>query len=97
MKGNRDKLPTYWNPREDAAPTMKPKPSAEIKCPVSRKPIKMKEMVAVEFTTIEADGKEEGKSGNARYMCPLSRVSLTNSTKCVALRTSGKVGSSPFS
>lgn len=84
-------LPQFWMPREDAEPTMKPKPTSEIKCPISGKPIKMKEMVAVSFTPIEDGGTIAGRSDNTRYMCPLSRVTLTNSTSCVVLRPSGKV------
>lgn len=91
MKYDAAKLPTFWMPREDATPTMKPKPSPEVKCPVSGKPIKMRDMVPVTFTPIDDGTNLAGRSDNARYMCPLSRVTLTNSVRCVALKPSGKV------
>lgn len=84
-------MPQFWMPRENAVPTMKPKPTSEIKCPVSGKPIKMKEMVPVVFTPIDKAANVAGKRDNARYMCPLSCVTLTNSTACVVLKPSGKV------
>lgn len=91
IKSNEKSLPVYWMPKENAEPTMKPKPSKDIKCPVSSKPIKMKDMVHIEFTRIDDSANDQGKSANARYMCPLSRVTLTNATPCVVLRLSGKV------
>uniref|UniRef100_A0A914RS15 Uncharacterized protein n=1 Tax=Parascaris equorum TaxID=6256 RepID=A0A914RS15_PAREQ len=57
-------------------------------CPMSGRPLKIKELMPVKFTKI-ADGDEATKwiAKKVRYMCPVTHDALTNTTRCAYLKT----------
>jgi len=59
---------------------------------MSGQPLRMKDLLPVTFTLIK-DGDPNAKwiSKKVRYMCPVTRDALTNTTRCVYLKTSGNV------
>nr|CAG4648720.1 EOG090X08E0 [Polyphemus pediculus] len=95
MAGEKAKdLPSFWVPvmTPDAKPIILPKPDTNIRCPVSGKLLKIKDLIDVKFTL--APVEEEGKSlisREVRYLCPVTRDVLGNSVPCVVLKTTGDV------
>ena len=67
------------------------KPDEKVRCPISKEPIRLKDLVAVKFTKLDEskDVTKNNSNHNERYMCPVSKKSLSNATPCVVLRTSG--------
>lgn len=74
-----------------------PKPDPVIRCPMSGKPLKYKDLIAVNFTNLDGDGNKAVKAGESssvnevRRVCAVSKDLLTSATKCYVLRTSGSV------
>ncbi|CAL8085503.1 unnamed protein product [Calicophoron daubneyi] len=74
------------------------KPDTVVRCPMSGKPLRYKDLIGVKFTTFVDDsdslsGKQTKPSigQNVRYCCAVSKDLLTNATPCVVLKTSGSV------
>uniref|UniRef100_A0A0N4ZM34 Nitric oxide synthase-interacting protein homolog n=1 Tax=Parastrongyloides trichosuri TaxID=131310 RepID=A0A0N4ZM34_PARTI len=88
-------LPSFWVPEmvPEAEKSLLEKPNMKILCPVSNKPLKFKNLLDVIFTEItEGDKNEQHIAGKKiRYMCPITHDLLTNTTKCVYLKTSKHV------
>lgn len=95
MKNGKNKvLPSFWVPAMTpaAAPTKIEKPEEKVKCPMSEKPIKLKDLIDVKFTPInDRDSKTALISKQARYVCAVTNDVLGNSIPCAVLRTSGSV------
>uniref|UniRef100_A0A1I7V0J6 Nitric oxide synthase-interacting protein homolog n=1 Tax=Caenorhabditis tropicalis TaxID=1561998 RepID=A0A1I7V0J6_9PELO len=90
MKGSKStSLPSFWIPELNptAAASKLEKPSSKVLCPVSGKPIKMKELLEVNFTPMPGT---EG-SAKPKFVCPITRDELTNTTKCAYLKKSKAV------
>lgn len=74
-----------------------PKPDPTIRCPMSGKPIRYKDLITVKFTNLEPDDKSVSSSSRSfasneiRRICAVSRDPLTSSTRCFVLRPSGSV------
>ncbi|CAH8870815.1 unnamed protein product [Trichobilharzia szidati] len=72
-------------------------PDKIVRCPMSGKPLKYKDLVGVKFTNFEDDsevmGFSQAKPTNreVKYCCAVSKDPLTNATVCVVLKTSGAV------
>lgn len=85
---------SFWVPElsTHAEPDRIEKPSNKILCPMSGKELKFKELLPVKFTPID-DKIEFTKliAKTDRYMCPLSCDVLTNTSRCVYLKTSKSV------
>lgn len=79
-------LPSFWIPELNptAAATKLEKPSSKILCPVSGKPIKLKDLLEVKFTTMP--GTET--AAKRRFVCPVTRDELNNTTRCAYLKKS---------
>uniref|UniRef100_A0A914Z5U8 Uncharacterized protein n=1 Tax=Panagrolaimus superbus TaxID=310955 RepID=A0A914Z5U8_9BILA len=79
---------SFWDPAISAS--LKEgtitKPDKTIRNPYTQKPLKYKDLLPVVFTAID-----ETLSHAQRYMCPVTRDVLTNSTKCCYLKTSSRV------
>uniref|UniRef100_A0A0K0F4K9 Nitric oxide synthase-interacting protein homolog n=1 Tax=Strongyloides venezuelensis TaxID=75913 RepID=A0A0K0F4K9_STRVS len=96
-EGEKDKKhPSFWIPElaPSAEKTIIEKPTTKVMCPVTNKPLKFKCLLDVIFTEIPEDqkGKEQHIAGKKiRYMCPITHDLLTNTTKCVYLKTSKNV------
>ena len=83
----------FWIPdtAPDAYTKDAQKPDEKVRCPISKEPIRLKDLVAVKFTKLD-ESKDVTKNNthhNQRYMCPVSKKSLSNATPCVILRNSG--------
>ncbi|KAK5972272.1 Nitric oxide synthase-interacting protein [Trichostrongylus colubriformis] len=95
MKGERSKqLPSFWipelNPTANASKLEKP--SQKVLCPLSGKPLKMKDLMEVKFTLLpNDDDKKSIIAAKVRYMCPVTHDALTNTTKCAYLKKSKSV------
>ena len=61
----------------------------KIYCPMSSKPLTMKDLFEVKFKLFEDKDNEKKAliSRNERYVCPVSNDILSNSVPCVFLKT----------
>lgn len=90
MANGKDKeLPSFWVPSQ--APTAKAakaqKPDPTIYCPISQKPLKVKDLIDVKFTLVnDKDDKKSLILKENRYMCPITHDILSNSVPCAVLR-----------
>ena len=66
------------------------KPSTQVSCPMSGKPLKLKNLIDVKFTPANRNAISLGQQFT-KYMCALTNDALSNSTPCVVLRPSGQV------
>ncbi|XP_041973243.1 nitric oxide synthase-interacting protein homolog isoform X2 [Aricia agestis] len=93
--GKDKKLPSFWIPSElpDAKVSKIQKPDSTVYCPISGKPLKVKDLIEVKWTMLP-DDPDEKKSLIAkenRYMCPVTHDILNNAVPCAVIRTTGHV------
>lgn len=82
---------SFWVPElhPTAEATKLEKPSDKILCPITGEPLKFKELLPVKFTPINDDDSFNKLIGKKeRYMCPVTRDILTNSSRCAYLKSS---------
>ncbi|XP_003396474.1 nitric oxide synthase-interacting protein homolog [Bombus terrestris] len=95
MSNGKDKmLPSFWIPSKtpEAKETTLQKPDKTIYCPLSGKPLKIKDLIPVKFTEVkDPDDKKSLIVKQARYMCPITHDILSNSVPCAVIRTTGDV------
>jgi len=95
VEDGRDKdLPSFWIPTltPEASTTKLKKPDDKIRCPMSGKPIKFKDLIPVKFTPInDRDEKTSVISKTSRYVCAVTNDVLGNATPLAVLRPSGAV------
>lgn len=95
MKNGKDKmLPSFWIPSKtpEAKETNLQKPDKTIYCPISGKPLKMKDLIPIKFTQVQdPDDKRSLIVKQARYMCPITHDVLGNNVPCAAIKTTGDV------
>lgn len=89
-------LPSFWIPSltPQATESRVEKPDNKVYCPMSGKPIKLKDLVSVKFTVANATESEKNKSivaRKVRYICPVTHDVLGNSVPCAVLKPSGNV------
>merc|ERR1712179_224291 len=92
--GKDKKLPSFWIPAltPHAGKSKIEKPDKTVFCPVSGKPLKMKDFVDVKFTKIiESEERHSLQGKRDRYKCPVSGDVLGNNIPCAILRTTGDV------
>jgi len=87
-------LPAFWLP--SMAPLAKKsklaKPDKTVYCPMSRQPLKAKDLVDVIWTEVrDPDNKASLISREDRYQCAVTGDTLNNSTHCAVLRPTGHV------
>jgi len=87
-------LPAFWLP--SMAPLAKKgkvsKPDKTVYCPLSRKPIKVKDLVNVVWTEVrDPDNKKSLIAREERYQCAVTGDTLNNSSHCAVLRSTGHV------
>lgn len=91
MTNGKDKiLPSFWIPSKtpEAKEIMLQKPDKTIYCPLSGKPLKIKDLIPVKFTEVkDPDDKKSFIVKQARYMCPITHDILSNSVPCAIIRT----------
>ena len=95
MSNGKDKvLPSFWIPSKtpEAKEIILQKPDKTVYCPISGKPLKIKDLIPVKFTEIkDPDDKKSLIVKQARYMCPITHDVLSNSVPCAVIRTTGDV------
>ncbi|KAM6154052.1 nitric oxide synthase-interacting protein isoform 2-T4 [Erethizon dorsatum] len=94
-KDKEDKaLPSFWIPSltPEAKATKLEKPSRTVTCPMSGKPLRMADLTPVRFTPLDDSVDRVGLiTRSERYVCAVTRDSLSNATPCAVLRPSGAV------
>jgi len=96
MDGRQAKaLPSFWIPSltPAAKKTELKKPDQHVYCPISGKPISMKDLIDVKFklaNDVNPD-KRPLVAVKDRYVCAVTGDLLGNSVPCAVLRTSGNV------
>ncbi|XP_037675841.1 nitric oxide synthase-interacting protein isoform X2 [Choloepus didactylus] len=92
---DKDKaLPSFWIPSltPEAKATKLEKPSRTVTCPMSGKPLRMSDLTPVRFTPLDGSVDRVGLiTRSERYVCAVTRDSLSNATPCAVLRPSGAV------
>lgn len=95
MTEGRDKnLPSFWIPSKTPESKQKPveKPEKSVLCPMTGKPLKLKDLIDVKFTEIkDPDDKKSLIVKKNRYMCAVTHDILSNSVPCAVIRTTGDV------
>ena len=95
MSYGKDKvLPSFWIPSKtpEAKEIILRKPDKTIYCPISGKPLKIKDLIPVKFTEVkDPDDKKSLIVKQARYMCPITHDILSNSVPCAVIRTTGDI------
>ncbi|XP_046978500.1 nitric oxide synthase-interacting protein homolog [Vanessa cardui] len=92
--GKDKELPSFWIPSQlpDAKITKLEKPDPTVYCPISCKPLKMKDLIEVKWTLVnDPDDKKSLIAKENRYMCPITHDILSNAVPCAIIRTSGHV------
>ncbi|KAG7189488.1 hypothetical protein KM043_017182 [Ampulex compressa] len=95
MSNGKDKvLPSFWIPSKtpEAKEVTLKKPDKTIYCPISGKPLKIKDLIPIKFTEVkDPDDKKSLIIKQARYMCPITHDILSNSVPCAVIKTTGDV------
>jgi len=95
LAGDRKReLPSFWLPScgPQAKKSRVEKPDKTIYCPMSRKPIKMKNLIDVQWTVCkDAEDKRSIIARDERYQCAVTGDVLNNSTHCAVIKTTGHV------
>ncbi|KAE9549668.1 hypothetical protein FO519_007110 [Halicephalobus sp. NKZ332] len=95
MSGDKkNKAASFWGPQfsETLSNGTVVKPDKTVRNPYTNKPLKYKELMPVVFTPIDNSLTHAQVVGSQnRYMCPVTRDVLTNSTKCAYLKPSQRV------
>ncbi|XP_034254876.1 nitric oxide synthase-interacting protein homolog [Thrips palmi] len=92
--GRSKQLPSFWIPSmtPHSKKSALPKPDKTIYCPMSNKPLKIKDLIDVKFTEVkDPDDKKSLIVKENRYMCAVTHDILSNSVPCAVLRTTGDV------
>ena len=92
-------LPSFWIPAltPQAEKTKLTKPDKTVYCPMTGKPLRMKDLIEVKFKEIrDEDDAKPGKkrsliSKDERYVCAVTNDVLSNSTPVAVLRPTGDV------
>jgi len=87
-------LPAFWMPSmgPQAKKTKLTQPDKTVYCPMSRQPIRMKDLIDVKWTLVkDPDNKASIIAKDERYQCAVTGDTLYNSTHCAVLRPTGDV------
>jgi len=90
---NEKKLPSFWIPSltPQSEKSKLPKPDKTIYCPITNKPLRMKDLIPVVFTLADPDSKQKIDGQTDRYKCPVTGDILRNHIPCAVLKTTGHV------
>nr|XP_018917508.1 PREDICTED: nitric oxide synthase-interacting protein homolog [Bemisia tabaci] len=92
--GGEKHLPSFWIPSKtpEARKTVVGKPDKTIYCPMSGKPISLKDLINVKFTEVkDPDDKKSLITKENRYMCAVTHDILSNSVPAAVLKPTGDV------
>ncbi|XP_074872949.1 nitric oxide synthase-interacting protein isoform X2 [Carettochelys insculpta] len=87
-------LPSFWIPSltPEAKASVVQKPDRCVYCPMSGRPLRLKDLTPVHFTLLDpAVGRVGLINRQDRYVCAVTRDVLGNSVPCAVLRPSGAV------
>ncbi|CAK8689310.1 unnamed protein product [Clavelina lepadiformis] len=87
-------LPSFWIPSltPQANKDKVAKPDSKVYCPMSKKPLKLKDLIPVKFTPIaDRDKKTSVIAKKDRWMCAVTHDTLGNFIPCAVLRPTGDV------
>lgn len=87
-------LPSFWMPcmGPQAKKTRLEKPDKTVYCPISRQPLRVKDLVDVQWTeTRDPDDKKKLIAREERYHCAVTGDILNNSSQCAVIKTTGHV------
>lgn len=87
--GKEKQLPSFWVPSQlpDAKISKIEKPDPTVYCPISGKPLKMKDLIEVKWTLVnDPDDKKSLIAKENRYMCPVTHDILSNAVPCAVIR-----------
>eukprot|EP00037_Helgoeca_nana_P024932 m.267818 g.267818 ORF g.267818 m.267818 type:complete len:306 (+) comp26790_c0_seq1:229-1146(+) len=87
------KMPSFWIPSYTPgakASEVKP-PDTKTKCPMSGQNLKLKDLVAVNFTLADKHSTEAIEARKERYVCGVTHKPLRNAVPCCVLRKTGLV------
>ncbi|KAL5106396.1 hypothetical protein TcWFU_008662 [Taenia crassiceps] len=91
---------SFWTQTPSASDSLKyendiPKPDPVVRCPMSGKPLRYKDLITVNFTNLDVDDASFGGcnpgANEIRRVCAVSKDPLTSATRCFVLRPSGAV------
>eukprot|EP00041_Stephanoeca_diplocostata_P004068 m.40594 g.40594 ORF g.40594 m.40594 type:complete len:305 (-) comp14837_c0_seq2:436-1350(-) len=87
------KLPSFWIPSltPGAKATEITPPSNKTTCPITNKPLKLKDLIPVKFTPADKHSKQKMEARHERYVCAITQKVLRNCIPCVVLKPSGRV------
>ena len=85
-------LPSFWIPSltPEAKPDEAKKPDSKTRCPMSGKPLRIKDLIPVKFSVVPDDEKSL-ITREVRYKCAVTHDALGNSVPCAVLRNTGNV------
>lgn len=85
-------LPSFWIPSltPQAKPDEAKKPDSKTRCPMSGKPLKIKDLIQVKFT-VAPDENKSLITREVRYKCAVTHDALGNSVPCAVLKNTGNV------
>lgn len=92
--GRKKMVPSFWIPGStpNAGKTRIEKPAKAVFCPMSGKPLKIKDQIPVKFTEIHDPVERKFLiTKKVRYMCAVTHDILGNSIPAAVLRSSGSV------
>lgn len=86
-------LPSFWVPSltPQAEPTLLKKPDTKTFCPMSGKPLRIKDLIPVKLTPIDDRDGRPMVAKSERYKCAVTHDTLGNSVPCAVLKNSGHV------
>jgi len=93
-EARKRELPSFWLPScgPQAKKSRVEKPDKTVYCPMSRKPLKMKDLIDVQWTVArDPDDKRSIIARDERYQCAVTGDVLNNSTHCAVIKTTGHV------
>lgn len=99
--GSKGTMPSFWLPSltPQAEKTKLTKPDKTVYCPMSGKPLKLKDLIEVKFKEIRDDDEPTNSKGKKRsliareerYVCAVTNDVLNNSTPVAVLKPTGDV------
>lgn len=87
-------LPSFWIPSltPEAKPSAVKKPVKTVFCPMSGRPLRLKDLTPVRFTRLDPSlSRVSLITRQDRYVCAVTRDVLGNAVPCAVLRPSGSV------
>lgn len=87
--GKDKELPSFWVPSQlpDAKVSKLEKPDPTVYCPISGRPLKMKDLIEIKWTPVnDPDDKKSLIAKENRYMCPVTHDILSNAVPCAVIR-----------